>query len=130
MNCFYIACLFNAIPSNGSYSLLHTLFHFSLILGAPVIDLPPEYLDVVQYKAGASFKIKVGISAKPLPTIEWLKDEKELVSSAQLSIENTTDSSAILIKDSTRLNTGTYELKIKNVFGTASASIRIQILGM
>lgn len=115
--------------SNGSCSLLHTLFHFSPFLGAPVIDLPPEYLDVVQYKAGSSIKIKVGVSAKPLPTFEWLKDEKELVSSAQISIENTTDSSAILIKDSTRLNTGTYELKIKNVFGTASASIRIQILG-
>lgn len=84
----------------------------------------------MQYKAGASIKIKLGITAKPLPTIEWLKDGKELVSSAQLSIENTTDSSAILIKDSTRLNTGTYEIKIKNVFGTASASIRIQILGL
>lgn len=110
----------------------HFIIHFCFLsfLGAPVIDLPPEYLDVVQYKAGTSFKIKVGIFAKPLPTIEWLKDDKELVSSAQLSIENTTDSSAILIKDASRHNTGTYELKIKNVFGTASANIRIQILGM
>lgn len=98
-------------------------------LGAPSIDLPPEYLDVVQYKAGASIKLKLGIIAKPLPSIEWLKDEKELVTSAQLSIESTTDSSAILIKDATRFNTGTYEMKIRNVFGTASASIRIQILG-
>lgn len=101
-----------------------------MFTGAPVIDLPPEYLDVVQYKAGASVKIKVGITAKPLPAIEWIKDGKELVSSAQLSIESSTDSSAIIIKDSTRLNTGTYEIKIKNVFGTASANIRIQILGM
>lgn len=99
------------------------------LLGAPVIDLPPEYLDVVQYKAGASIKIRLGIMAKPLPTIEWLKDGKELVSSSQLSIESTTDSSAILIKDATRHNTGTYEIKTKNVFGTASASIRVLILG-
>lgn len=83
----------------------------------------------MQYKAGESFKIRLGISAKPLPMFEWLKDDKELVTSSTLSVENTTDSSAILIKDSTRLNTGTYELKIKNVFGTASASIRVQILG-
>lgn len=84
----------------------------------------------MQYKAGASVKIKLGIMAKPLPTIEWLKDGKELVSSSQLSIESTTDSSAILIKDATRLNTGTYEIKTKNVFGTTSASIRILILGV
>lgn len=99
-------------------------------LGAPVIDLPPEYLDVVQYKSGASVKIRLGIIAKPLPAIEWLKDGKELVSSSQLSIESTTDSSAILIKDATRLNTGTYEIKTKNVFGTASASVKIMILGV
>ena len=92
--------------------------------------MPPEYLDVVQYKAGASVKIRLGIIAKPLPSIEWLKDGKELVSSSQLSIESTTDASAILIKDATRLHTGTYELKIRNVFGTASASVRILILGM
>ncbi|XP_016102903.1 titin-like [Sinocyclocheilus grahami] len=116
----------NAVGSISNPSLIAGPVTCVDISGAPVIDLPPEYLDVVQYKAGTSFKIKVGIFAKPLPTIEWLKDEKELVSSAQLSIENTTDSSAILIKDASRLNTGTYELKIKNVFGTASASIRIQ----
>lgn len=104
-----------------------TKFCFSK--GAPVIDLPPEYLDVVQYKAGVSVKIKVGIFAKPLPTIEWLKDGKELVQTSMLSIENSTDSSAVLIKDATRLNTGTYEINIKNVQGTATAQVRIQILG-
>lgn len=98
--------------------------------GAPAIDLPPEYLDVVQYKAGVSVKLRVGIFANPLPTIEWLKDGKELVPTSTLSIENTTDSSGVLIKDATRLNTGTYEIKIKNVLGSASASIRIEILGI
>lgn len=62
--------------------------------------------------------------------VEWLKDGKELAQSSQLSIENLTDSSAVLIKDATRLNTGTYEIKIKNLLGTATAQIRIQILGM
>lgn len=99
------------------------------VTGAPAIDLPPEYLDVVQYKAGASLKLRVGILAKPLPNIEWLKDGKELVASSTVSVESTTDSSAVLIKDATRLDTGSYEVKIKNVLGTASATIRIEILG-
>lgn len=99
------------------------------LTGAPAIDLPPEYLDVIQYKAGASVKLRVGIIAKPLPNIEWLKDGKELVASSTVSVESTTDSSAVLIKDATRLDTGSYEVKIKNVFGSASATIRIEILG-
>uniref|UniRef100_A0A3B4THA2 Titin n=1 Tax=Seriola dumerili TaxID=41447 RepID=A0A3B4THA2_SERDU len=89
-----------------------------------------EYLDVVQYKAGVSVKLRVGIIAKPLPTIEWLKNGKELVASSTVSVENSTDSSAVLIKDATRLDTGSYEIKIKNVLGSASATIRIEILGM
>lgn len=98
--------------------------------GAPAIDLPPEYLDVVQYKAGASVKLKIGIIAKPLPTIEWLKDGKELVPTSTMSVENTTDTSAVLIKDAARQHTGSYEVRIKNVLGTASATIRIEILGI
>ena len=98
--------------------------------GAPEIDVPPEYLDIVTYKAGAAFKISVGIIAKPLPTIEWFKDGNKLKSSSNQSVESTSDTSGVLIKDATRLNTGTYEIKIKNAFGSASASIRVQILGM
>lgn len=107
-----------------------TYVNISCPTGAPAIDLPPEYLDVVQYKAGASVKLQVGIIAKPLPTIEWLKDEKELVATSALSVESTTDTSAVLIKDAARLHTGSYEIKIKNVLGSASATIRIEILGI
>lgn len=100
------------------------------LTGAPAIDLPPEYLDVVQYKAGATIKLGVGIIAKPLPSIEWLKDGKELVVTSTVSVESTTDSSAVLIKDASRFDTGSYDIKIKNVLGSASATIRIEILGM
>ena len=110
----------------SSTSLLKSINYIS---GAPAIDLPPEYLDVVQYKAGVAVKLRVGITANPLPTIEWLKDGKELVSSSILSVESTTDYSGVLIKDASRCNTGTYEIKIKNALGSASASIRIEILG-
>lgn len=85
---------------------------------------------MVQFKAGVSVKLRVGIIAEPLPTIEWLKDGKELVTSSQLSVESTTDSSAVLIKDAARFDTGSYDIKIKNVLGSASATIRIEILGI
>lgn len=92
--------------------------------------MPPEYTEVVKYKAGTSVKLKLGISGKPIPTIEWFKNGHELQSSAILSIENTTEFASILIKDATRLNSGTYELKLKNAMGSATAHVRLQILGM
>lgn len=91
--------------------------------------MPPEYTDVVKYKAGTSVKLKFGISGKPIPTIEWFKDGKEIQTSVQVSIENTTEFASVLIKDATRINSGVYELKLKNAMGSASAHIRVQILG-
>lgn len=98
--------------------------------GAPEIELPQEYLDVVKYKAGATVELKIGIIAKPQPTIEWYKDGKELESGAQISISNTTESACISLKEATRLNTGTYELKIKNSLGSAYAAVRVLVQGM
>lgn len=98
--------------------------------GAPEIELPQEYLDVLKYKAGETVQLRTGIIAKPQPTIEWYKDGKELESGAQYIISNTTDSACISIKDATRINTGTYELKIKNSLGSAYAAIRVLIQGM
>lgn len=98
--------------------------------GAPEIELPSEYLDVVKYKAGATVDLKIGIIAKPQPTIEWYKDGKELESGAQISISNTTESACISVREATRLNTGTYELKIKNSLGSAYAAVRVLVQGM
>lgn len=98
--------------------------------GAPEIELPQEYFDVVKYKAGATVQLKIGIIAKPQPTIEWYKDGKELESEAQISISNTTESACITIREASRLNSGTYELKIKNSLGSAYAAVRVLVQGM
>lgn len=91
--------------------------------------MPPEYTEVVKYKAGTSVKLKLGISGKPIPTIEWFKNGNEVLTSALVSFESTTEFASILIKDANRLDSGTYELKLKNAMGSASAHIRVQILG-
>lgn len=94
-----------------------------------MIDLPLEYTEVVKYRAGTSVKLRAGISGKPEPTIEWYKDDKELQTNALVCVENSTDLASILIKDANRLNSGSYELKLRNAMGSASATIRVQILG-
>lgn len=97
--------------------------------GAPEIELPQEYLDVLKYKAGATVQLRIGIIAKPQPTIEWYKDGREVESGPQVMISNTSDFALISIKDATRINSGTYELKIKNSLGSAYAAVRVLIQG-
>lgn len=112
-------------PSLWSFKYFSSVFP----TGGPVIDLPLEYTEVVKYRAGTSVKLRAGISGKPEPTIEWYKDDKELQTNALVCVENTTDLASILIKDASRLNSGSYELKLRNAMGSASATIRVQILG-
>lgn len=86
-------------------------------------------MEVVKQRAGATVELKVGIIAKPQPTIEWFKDGKELEASAQITMKHTFESTSLIMRDVTRHNAGTYDLKIKNSLGTAYASIRVQIQG-
>ncbi|XP_061656401.1 titin-like isoform X2 [Syngnathoides biaculeatus] len=118
----------NALGSVSNPSLIAGPVTCIDACGAPALDVPPEYLDVVQYKAGTSVKIRVRIIAKPQPSIEWLKNGKELVASSSLCVESTTDSSAVVIKDATRKHTGSYQVKIKNILGSATATIAVEIL--
>ncbi|KAF3843851.1 hypothetical protein F7725_002700 [Dissostichus mawsoni] len=76
----------NAVGSVSNPSLIAGPITCVDTCGAPAIDLPPEFLDVVQYKAGSSVKLRVGIVAQLLPNIEWLKDGKELLLTSKLSI--------------------------------------------
>eukprot|EP00061_Rhincodon_typus_P014149 g41000.t1 len=96
--------------------------------GAPQVDLPMEYTDIVKVKAGSAVKLKVGISGKPLPSIDWFKNNKELETGSQVFLESTTDSTAVIIKDATRINSGSYEIKLKNAMGAASGTIRLLVL--
>lgn len=98
--------------------------------GAPEIEIPQEYLNEVKYKAGSDVQLKFNITAKPAPTIEWFKDGRELKPSAQLSFKHLFESTSIFLRDTTRLNSGTYEVKVKNSLGSACAIVRLLIQGI
>lgn len=80
--------------------------------------------------AGSDVQLKFNIKAKPAPTIEWLKDNIELESNTQLSFQHTFDSTSVLLKDTSRLNSGTYEVRVKNSLGSACAVVRLLIQGI
>lgn len=97
--------------------------------GAPEIEIPQEYLSEVKYRAESDVELKFNIIAKPAPTIEWFKDGKELKPSAQLSFKHTFESTSVFLRDTTRLNSGTYEVKVKNSLGSACAMVKLLIQG-
>lgn len=98
--------------------------------GAPEIEIPQEYLNEVKYRAESNVELKFNITAKPAPTIEWFKDGRELKPSAQLSFKHTFESTSLFLRDTTRLNSGTYEVKVKNSLGSASGIVRLLIQGI
>lgn len=108
--------------------------HPSVVLvnhpGAPEIEIPQEYLNEVKHKAGSNVELKFNITAKPAPTIEWFKDGKELKTSGQLSFKHTFESTSLFLRETTRLNSGTYEVKVKNSLGSTCGIVRLLIQGI
>lgn len=98
--------------------------------GAPEIEIPQEYLNEVKHKAGSNVELKFNITAKPAPSIEWFKDGRELKTSGQLSFKHTFDSTSLFLRETTRLNSGTYEVKVKNSLGSTCAIVRLLIQGI
>lgn len=97
--------------------------------GAPEIDIPQEYLNEVKYSAESNVELKFNITAKPAPTIEWFKDGREVKPSAQHSFKHTSESTSLFLKETTRLNSGVYEVKLKNSLGSACATVKLLIQG-
>uniref|UniRef100_A0A3Q2Y6F9 Ig-like domain-containing protein n=1 Tax=Hippocampus comes TaxID=109280 RepID=A0A3Q2Y6F9_HIPCM len=85
--------------------------------------------DSMTHRAGSDVELKFNVTAKPSPTIEWLKDGRELKAGAQLSFKHTFESTSLFLRDTSRLNSGTYEVKVKNSLGSACAVVRLLIQG-
>lgn len=75
-------------------------------------------------------ELKFNVTAKPAPTIEWFKDGRELEPNNQLSFKHTFEYTSLFLKETTRFNSGTYEVKVKNSLGSACGIVRLLIQGI
>lgn len=113
------------------HGIISIQFATILVLpGAPVIEVPQEYLSEVKHRAGSNVDLKFNIIAKPAPSIEWFKDGRELKPSAQLSFNHTFESTSLSLKETTRLNSGVYEVRVKNSLGSTCAIVKLLIQGI
>lgn len=94
----------------------------------PKIDLDAKYSQAVVVNAGETFRLEAAIYGKPVPTVHWLKEGKEIAEAARLELKNTDFTACIVVKEAIRVDGGQYTLLVKNVGGQKSVNINVKVL--
>ncbi|XP_043436714.1 immunoglobulin superfamily member 22 [Prionailurus bengalensis] len=101
------------------------------IADPPTID--PSVLEAlaahpVTVKVGHTANIKVPFRAKPLPKVTWYKDGMEVTEEERVSMERGEDQALLTISNCVREDSGLVLLKLKNDYGTATATLHLSVL--
>uniref|UniRef100_A0A673GNE0 Titin n=1 Tax=Sinocyclocheilus rhinocerous TaxID=307959 RepID=A0A673GNE0_9TELE len=65
----------------------------------PKFSIDPEYTQTLIVNAGDTFKLDADVYGKPLPAIQWFKNDKELENTIRCDIRNTDNRALIIVKD-------------------------------
>lgn len=95
---------------------------------APKFSIDPEFTKTIIINAGETFKLDADVRGKPLPTIQWFKDDKPVENTLRLEIRNTENHAMIVVKDSVRLDGGVYLLQLANEAGTETVPFKVLVL--
>lgn len=90
----------------------------------PVINLLTNTFSV---KAGNDLKIDVPFMGVPPPIVVWKKEGNTLKETSRVNVHTSASTSQIVIKDSTRIDAGVYEVTLANSVGTTSAEIFVNV---
>ncbi|XP_038839281.1 titin-like [Salvelinus namaycush] len=91
----------------------------------PIIDLICNSFSV---KAGYDLKIDVPFKGRPEPEVSWKKDGVELKETTRVSFLTSNNSSKITVRNTTREESGNYEITLTNTVGRKSTIIAVTIL--
>lgn len=94
----------------------------------PTVMLDTSILDGVTIRAGAILKLKAMVTGKPFPKIAWHHDGIELTPNAQVEMVNEKTATTLIVKDTERKNTGSYQVCVKNACSSASMDCKVEIL--
>uniref|UniRef100_A0A7N8X326 Titin n=1 Tax=Mastacembelus armatus TaxID=205130 RepID=A0A7N8X326_9TELE len=98
-------------PSHPSEAITYTLYSSNVVV-----------------MAGDVFKLEANVTGRPLPSVKWTKEGKELEDTGKLEIK-TSDFHTILInKDSLRRDGGAYTLTASNPGGFAKFTFNVKVL--
>ena len=95
---------------------------------APSIQLDPDLYDGVSIRAGEKLRLKAVVTGKPHPRIIWAHNGQDLVANSQVEISNIKNTSTVSVKDTSRLNGGTYTISARNPCATKAMDIQVTVL--
>uniref|UniRef100_A0A8B9BGS0 Titin n=1 Tax=Anser brachyrhynchus TaxID=132585 RepID=A0A8B9BGS0_9AVES len=76
-------------------------------------------------QVGQDLKVEVPVAGRPKPTVTWLKDGQKLRQTTRVNVSDLTDLTILNIKETSKEDSGTYEITVANVVGQKSASVEI-----
>uniref|UniRef100_A0A3B4H5G2 Titin n=1 Tax=Pundamilia nyererei TaxID=303518 RepID=A0A3B4H5G2_9CICH len=94
----------------------------------PRASMDPKYKDVIVVNAGENLLLDADIYGKPIPEVLWLKEGKEMDKALRIEVKTTQKRAAMTIKDVTKLDSGHYDLILKNLGGTKVFPITVKVL--
>ena len=96
---------------------------------APRFTELPEGCSPFEVNTDGDVKLEVRVSGKPLPEVEWLKDDNPLPDSESLSLDSDGDRHTLVIQGPTPKDKGIYMCVASNDAGTATRSFDVNIEG-
>uniref|UniRef100_A0A674H995 Titin n=1 Tax=Taeniopygia guttata TaxID=59729 RepID=A0A674H995_TAEGU len=76
-------------------------------------------------QVGQDLKVEIPIAGRPKPTVTWLKDGQPLRQTTRVNVSDSTDLTILNLKETSKEDSGTYEITVANVVGQKSASVEI-----
>ena len=97
--------------------------------------IAPEFTDLeesapINVTDGDEVCLSVGIKGKPVPSVEWYKDDKKLRKTSRLKIDEKGDKFSLVILDVTADDSGTYKCEASSKAGTIARTFDVNVAGM
>lgn len=94
----------------------------------PRLDVDASYSSNVVVMAGEIFKLEARVTGRPIPSLVWTKEGKELEDTAKLEIKTSDFHTTLTNKDSLRRDGGTFTLTASNPGGFAKFTFNVKVL--
>uniref|UniRef100_A0A3Q3XGD8 Ig-like domain-containing protein n=1 Tax=Mola mola TaxID=94237 RepID=A0A3Q3XGD8_MOLML len=94
----------------------------------PKLDVDSSYSNNVVVMAGEVFKLEANVTGRPIPSLVWTKEEKELEDTAKIEIKSSDFHTTLINKDSLRRDGGAFTLTASNPGGFAKFTFNVKVL--
>nr|XP_046249157.1 titin-like [Scatophagus argus] len=99
------------------------------VVEGPTASIDAKFKSTTVVQAGETFIIDADYFGKPLPTVTWLKDGKEIDKvTPRMEVKNTLTHTTLTVRDCTRVDGGHFVLSLSNIGGSTSIPVNVKVL--